>query len=123
MTTVQSPINSGAGQRRSALMVVYAVLAVAGTVLPYTTLIPFVATHGLNLSEFFAQAFANYIASTFTLDVLISSAVFWVFMWAESKRLNLRGWPLLILPNLTVGLSLALPLFLLWREARLRRSA
>jgi hypothetical protein len=98
------------------------VLAVVGAVLPLGYFIPFLLEHGLNLSEFFAQAFANRVASTFSVDVLISSVVLWVFMWAESKRLGLRGWPLLIIPNLTVGLSLALPLFLLWREVRLRRS-
>ena len=116
-------LQSTSVSRGSTLLVIYAVLAVIGTMLPYAYFIPFVTEHGLNLGEFFTQAFANRVASMLTMDVLVSSLVFWVFMWAESKRLNLRGWPLLILPNLLVGLSLALPLFLLWREVHLRRSA
>lgn len=118
MTTFQPSASAQGASRSSALLVIYAALAVAGTILPYAYFIPFVMEHGLNLGEFFAQAFANRVASMLTMDILISSAVFWVFMWAESKRLKLRGWPLLIIPNLTVGLSLALPLFLLWREAK-----
>jgi hypothetical protein len=121
MTTTQPPADAGAASRGSAPLVIYALLAVVGTVLPYAYFIPFVMEHGLNLGEFLTQAFDTFVASMLSLDILLSSVVFWVFMWVEAKRLDMRAWPLLILPNLLVGLSCALPLFLLWRELRLRQ--
>ncbi len=119
-TNLQS--SNPAAPRGSVLIVVYAVLAVVGTVLPYIWFTPFLMEHGLNLGEFFAQAVANRISTAACVDILISSVVFWDFMWGESKRLNMRRWWLLIIPNLLVGLSCALPLFLLWREIRLRNA-
>jgi hypothetical protein len=104
---------------RGGLIALYAVLTVIGTVLPYAVFIPYLAQHGLNLGEILAQATGSTVPLLLTIDIVLSSIVFWDFMWAESKRLNLRGWPLLIIPNLLVGLCCALPLFLLWREAKM----
>ncbi len=69
---VQTPDRAGASEHSRTLIVIYAALAVLGTVLPYAYFVPFVQAHGLDL-----------------------------------------------IPNFTVGLSLALPLFLMWREAKL----
>jgi hypothetical protein len=93
---------------------------VIGAVAPYAIFIPYLARHGLNLGEIFAQAVAGPIPLLLTIDILLSSVVFWGFMWAESRRLGMKGWWLLIIPNLLVGLCCALPLFLLWREVRLQ---
>lgn len=123
MTTyVQTPDRAGASARSRTLIAIYAVLAVLGTVLPYAYFVPFVQTHGLDLREFISQLYATRISAMAWMDILISSVVFWVFMWAEGRRLKMRGWPLLLIPNLTVGLSLALPLFLMRREAKLATS-
>lgn len=108
---------------RSGLIVLYAALAVIGTVLTYAIFIPFLVEHGLNLGEFVRQATASPIALLLTVDILLSSVVFWIFMWADARRHDLRGWPLFIIPNLCIGLFCALALYLLWREVRLRQSA
>jgi Terpene cyclase DEP1 len=100
---------------------IYLVLCVVGLVLPYWQFAPWVAANGLYLPLFFQQLFANRIGGFFGMDVLVSSLVLVVFMRAEGAKLGVRGrwWPVLAL--LTVGVSLALPLFLYLRELRLEQ--
>lgn len=104
------------------LKTIYLVLCVVGLVLPYWQFLPWVAANGLHLPLFFQQLFANRIGGFFGMDVLVSSAVLVVFMRAENARVATRGrwWPVLAL--LTVGVSLALPLFLYMRELKLEQA-
>lgn len=88
---------------------VYLALAVLGTVVPYVFFMQFFAAHGIDLPAFVAALVANPAASGFTADIVISSAVFWV--WMFSHRDGPNPWPF-IAANLLVGLSLALPLYL-----------
>jgi hypothetical protein len=100
----------------------YAILCVAGTVLPYVFFGGFVAQNGWNLQRFIAGLFANGAAAGFTADLLISSVAFWCFMYFETRTRPVKAWWLAIVANLLVGLSLALPLFLLLRERARYRS-
>lgn len=86
----------------------YLGLAVAGAVVPYLFFVPFFAEFGLNLPGFIGGLFANGAAGGFTADLLITSAVVWIFL-AEQRASNI--W-LYVLVNLTIGLSCALPLYL-----------
>lgn len=95
---------------------IYIILCILGAALPYYFFVPFVLEHGLNLPLFVAQLFANPISSFFGADVLVTSVVLWVFIYAETRKTPIRLWWLCILANLTVGVSLGLPLFLLLRE-------
>ena len=104
---------------RSELLALYAALAIIGTVLTYAIFIPVLVAHGLNLDDFGRQATGNPIALLLTVDILLSSVVFWIFMQSDAKQHNLRGWPLFIIPNLCIGLFCALALYLLWREAKI----
>jgi hypothetical protein len=52
----------------------------------------------------------------FMMDVLISSLVLWVFIFAEGCHLEMRHLWAYVIVNLAVGVSLALPLFLFYRE-------
>ena len=103
------------------LKTLYLVLCVVGVLLPYWQFVPWVAANGLHPPLFLQQLFANRIGGFFGMDVLVSSLVLVVFMRAESAKLGIRGqwWPVLAL--LTVGVSLALPLFLYLRELRLEQ--
>ena len=104
---------------RSGLFALYVSLAVIGTVLTYAIFLPVVVMHGQNPAEFSQQATSSPIAILLTLDILLSSLVFWIFMWSDAKRHHLRGWRLFIIPNLCIGLFCALALYLLWREAKI----
>ena len=74
----------------------YLLLCVAGTVLPYFQLLPFLRDHGL--------------------DVLVSSVVLWAFVAIEGRRAGMKHLWAPVAANLAVGVSLGLPLFLYMRE-------
>lgn len=96
----------------------YLGLCVLGTVLPYSQFIPFLLEHGLDMRLFLEQLFATRIGAFFGMDVIVSSLVLWVFVFAEGRRLRIRHLWVPIAANLAVGVSLGLPLFLYMRERR-----
>jgi hypothetical protein len=101
------------------LKTIYLVLCVLGVALPYWQFVPFLAAHGLDMRLFFHQLFANNISAFFGMDVLVSAVALLVFTARESTRLGMRGRWLPLIAVLTVGVSLALPLFLYLRERKL----
>ena len=104
------------------MQIVYIILSLIGFVLPYSQLIPFVADSGLDFPLFESQLFANRISSGFALDVFVSSIVFWIFVFREGRRLQMKFLWIYVVFNLTIGLSFALPLFLLMRLQNSRLS-
>ena len=99
----------------------YLVGIVLGLALPYLYFIPFIMEHGVDVKLFIDQLFANRISAFFGMDVIVSSLVLWVFIFAEGKRVGMKHLWVYILCNLTVGVSLALPLFLYFREGKLEK--
>jgi hypothetical protein len=95
---------------------IYFVLCILGVALPYYFFAPFVLDHGLNMSLFVHQVFANPVSAFFGADVLMSSLALWTFIAYERRKRPVRLWWLCIVANLAVGVSLALPLFLLLRH-------
>lgn len=93
----------------------YLALCVAGTILPYAQLLPFVRAHGLDLPLFVAQLFANPVSGFFGLDVIVSSVVLWVLVLGEGRRTGVRHLWAPLVANLLVGVSLGLPLYLYLR--------
>ena len=102
------------------MQIIYLISAILGFALPYSQLIPFFANQGFNLSLFWSQLFANRISTDFAFDLLVSSTVFWIFVFKEGTRLNLKYLWLYLVLNLSIGLSFALPLFLLVRSHHLK---
>ena len=101
------------------MKIFYLLGAILGAVLPLSQLIPFLKTNGLNLKLFFTYLFSNSVSGFFGMDVIVSSVVLWIFVFSEGGRLGMRRVWLYVLCNLAVGVSLALPLFLLFRERAL----
>ena len=93
----------------------YLALCVAGTILPYAQLLPFVRAHGLDLPLFVAELFANPVSGFFGLDVIVSSVVLWVLVLGEGRRTGVRHLWAPLVANLLVGVSLGLPLYLYLR--------
>ena len=102
-----------------ALRSVYLALAVAGTVLPFWQFLPFLQEHGLNIPLLLTQLFSEPVAAFFGTDVIVSSVVLWVLVFAEGRRARMTHLWIPIVANLAVGVSLGLPLFLYMREIRL----
>src|SRR5215211_7173523 len=103
------------------MQILYLLLAILGAVLPLSQLIPFLMTYGLDLRLFFTFLFSNSVSGFFGMDVIVSSVVLWLFVFTEGRKLGMRRLWVYVLCNLAVGVSLALPLFLLFRERTLAK--
>jgi hypothetical protein len=99
---------------------VYAILCMAGVVLPYGEFFPWLRANGLNLGLLLQQLFANRVSGFFGVDVLVSAVVLLAFVCYDGSRLSLLNRSLVVLALLTVGVSLGLPLFLYFRESKLQ---
>jgi Terpene cyclase DEP1 len=100
----------------------YLVCSVLGLLLPYSQFVLWLLEHGLNVTLFFRELFANRISTFFAMDVIISAIVLIWFIQSEGKRLRV---PLLWLPTigtLIVGVSFGFPLFLFLRQMILDRT-
>jgi len=91
------------------------VCCVAGIVIPYWFALPFFLIHGANFGLFFDEIFATRISSFFAADLIVASVIFLVWSLRDSRERGISGWWVVLLSNLVVGLSLALPLYLLKR--------
>ena len=95
---------------------VYLVLAIVGAVVPMLFFFNFFAASGLGLPAFVSALFVNGAAGGFAADLLITSFVFWLYMFARKE--GPKPWLFVVL-NLTIGLSCALPGYL---YANMRRA-
>lgn len=107
---------------RSRAQWLYFASAALGAALPLSQLAPFLAAHGPDARLFSEQLFASHVSAFFAADVLVSSLALWVFVFAEGRGRGMRNLWLYVACNLAVGVSLALPLFLLFRERHLARA-
>lgn len=97
----------------------YLVVAILGTVLPLSQFIPFLSVYGFDLPLFFRQLFQNHVSAFFGMDVIVSSFALWLFIFSDGRRHGMKNLWLYVVCNLAVGVSLALPIFLFFRERRL----
>lgn len=97
------------------MQLIYLILAIFGFIVPYSQLIPFFVDHGLDLQLFWSQLFINQVSGDVAFDLVISSVVFWFFLFQEGARLKMQFLWIYVVLNLTIGLSFALPLFL-WKR-------
>jgi hypothetical protein len=100
----------------------YLVCCVLGLVLPYSQFVPWLLEHGLNLTLFFREMFANRISAFFVIDVIVSAIVLIWFIQREGKRLRVRLLWLPTVGTLVAGVSFGFPLFLFLRQATLDRT-
>jgi hypothetical protein len=91
---------------------IYLVLAIVGAVIPYVFFLQFFSAEGVNLSGFISGLFVNGAVSGFAADMLISSFVFWVWMFQQQRRAKGPNPAIFIALNLLIGLSCALPAYL-----------
>jgi len=100
----------------------YLVCCVLGLLLPYSQLVPWLLEHGLNVTVFCRELFANRISSFFAIDVIVSAIVLLWFIQSEGRRLRVGLLWLPTVGTLVVGVSFGLPLFLFLREVTLDRT-
>jgi Terpene cyclase DEP1 len=96
----------------------YAIAAVIGAIAPYAVYFGYLGWVP-GTSGALSLAWGSPIAAATLADFTIACIVFWPFVFAESKRLNMRYPLFFVVTNILVGLSFALPAFLYARERAL----
>lgn len=77
---------------------VYLVAAVVGAIVPCLFFMQFIRLNGLDILAFGSALFVNGAAGGFSADLLISSFVFWAFMFQQGRRdSGPRPWLFIIL--------------------------
>ena len=98
----------------------YLLAAIVGTVVPWLFFGSFFAAEGVNVPLFAQSLFANGVAGGFSVDVILSLIVFWVWSYSDAPRNQMPRWWLVLPASFAAGLSLALPLYLYLREPHTR---
>lgn len=93
----------------------YLLLAIIGAAVPLFFFVQYSLAEGLDLLRVVEVLYANGASGAFTSDLIISSVVFWVYLFAQPAPAP-KPWLFIVL-NLFVGLSCALPAYL-WARAR-----
>ncbi|MEO1003046.1 MAG: DUF2834 domain-containing protein [Cyanobacteria bacterium J06638_7] len=126
MTTL-SPQSTqpGDGTPGGRLQWFYLLLAVAGAVLPWLANLEFIRSSGpgFDLGLFIAMASANPAAASLSRDLAIGATAVLIWIVQESRRLQMRGLPWVLLCCLTIAFACGAPLFLYLRERRLAELA
>ena len=89
---------------------------------PYSQFVPWLLEHGLNITVFFRELFANRISAFFAMDVIVSAIVLIWFIQSEGKRLLVRLLWLPTVGTVVVGVSFEFPLFIFLRQVTLDRT-
>lgn len=97
------------------LRTTYLLLAILGAAIPIAFFVNFAATDGIDLVAFVQALFVNGAAGGFTADLLITSFVFWIYMFSNQTD-GPKPW-LFIALNLCIGLSCAFPAYL-WARSK-----
>lgn len=100
----------------------YLICCVLGLILPYSQLVPWLLEHGLNITLFYRELFANRISAFFAMDVIVSAIVLIWFIQSEGRRLRVRLLWLPTIGTLVAGVSFGFPLFLFLRQIALDRT-
>ena len=66
----------------------YLVLAIVGAIIPIVFFMQFFSAEGINLTSFVSALFVNGAAGGFSADLLISSFVFWLYMFQKQRMKN-----------------------------------
>ena len=82
-----------------------------GAIVPYIFFFNFIQLNGVDIPGFVSALFVNGAAGGFSADLIVSSFVFWVFMFQQQQKSGPKPWVFIIL-NLSIGLSCALPAYL-----------
>lgn len=103
----------------------YLALAIAGAVLPWLANLEFIRDYGssFDLGQFVQLANANPAASSLSRDLAIAATAVVIWMVRESRRLQMRGLPWVLLSCITIAFACGAPLFLYLRERRLAELA
>jgi hypothetical protein len=79
----------------------------------------FFLTYGWDIGLFWDWSIGNLAGASVVADATLSTFVFWVFVYRESRRVHLERWWLYVVATFIFGLIAPLGMFLYQREKRL----
>ena len=91
------------------LKTLYLILAIVGAIIPYAYFIQHFNESGFGIGRFVFNLFAFPASGGFTVDLVISSLVFWIAIFNRHSK--------------GIGLSCALPAYLYVNESRQQSAA
>jgi hypothetical protein len=97
---------------------VYLLLCIVGTVLSWCFLAFFLASGGASPRTFVLSIFSTPVASAVAADLFASAVLFLMFVFAEGRRMGMRGLWVYVPATLLVGLAFGAGLFF-YRRASL----
>ena len=98
------------------IKILYFLLFIIGSVIPYYFFLPFLLKHGLDIKLIISELTANNISIFFSIDVIISAIVLIIYIIYDQNKIKVQYFALAILATLTIGVSSGLPLYLLLKE-------
>jgi hypothetical protein len=98
---------------------IYLIFAILGFIAPYYFFLQLSGENGFHIPALIQPLFANNLLRGVAMDFMVSVIAFWVYVFAEANRLQMKNPWLYLLATLLVGMSFALPLFLYFREHKL----
>ena len=101
----------------------YLIMCVIGTVFPWIFFAGFFTEHGFDIPFFVRSLFATGPAAGFSVDVMLSIGIFWLWSFLDARESSIRFWWLVLPAGCFVGLSLALPLYFYLRTGARLKSA
>lgn len=103
------------------MKIAYVALMLLGLTVPWVFNLEFIRAHGgFSWMTFVAEAFTTPASRSVTVDIVIGSSAWMVWMVAEARRLGMRHWWVYIVLTFAVAFAFACPLFLFMRERRLQ---
>lgn len=99
---------------------VYIGLMVLGTILPFTFFIPYFNNPDNSILSFLRDLFVNQASAGLSMDITVSFLTFFVWSAVDAKRHGIKKWWLVPVATFSVGLSLAMPLYLYLRESKIK---
>ncbi|TNE97642.1 MAG: DUF2834 domain-containing protein [Deltaproteobacteria bacterium] len=104
----------------SKLQFLYLFLAFLGLLLTWTQNIYYLNPESGGLLQFIRDTFVNRASTSITLDIVVLFVVCCIWMVIEGRKLKMKNIWLYIIGGLCVAISVSFPLFLYFRESKLR---
>ena len=101
---------------------IYLVLSVFGAILPWQANLEFMQMNpggGFDLQTFIQDANINAASRSLNRDLLIAASAFSIWIIAEGKKLEIKGWWITLIMSFSISFACGGPLFLYLRERKL----
>jgi hypothetical protein len=95
---------------------IYLIVAVLGTVIVWWFFGSYFVAHGPDVAGFIGSLFVTAPGTGFSLDLLMSIGLFWVWSLIDARRNGVAHWWVVLPTASFVGLILAMPLYFYLRE-------